>query len=572
MTVSAAPPTAPDPGGAESVPAALRQDETRYRCLVESSPDAILVFDGGRVSLVNPAGLVLFGAETAGELLGRTPAELFHPDGGARLPVRGPGGPDHPPPLVEETILRRDGRAVAVEVSMATLGPPAGGGIHVILRDISERKARDAELQRLVRMERARSRINQVLLYGSDEAELLVSACQILVEECGYAMMWIGLGSGGLNRPSRPVAWAGATDGYLGDLAVRGGEPGWLGEPGLAAARRGEPRFCDDLAALGREVAVPAPAWSHAAQARGFAAAAGFPLLDARGEAFGAVGLYDRVAGRFTPSEQKCLGSLAGDLAMGLNALRLRLSHAETESAMAALRGEFQQLLEWQVASQTAAAIAHEIGQPLNAVTTFGEAALRLLDQISPRPDKLARAIEGMAAQAERAGHVVRELMQFLRQAEVTEEDLDLADLAEGASAMARASFSGAARITVVPGPALPAVRGNRLQIEKVLLNLLGNGMDALRAAGGKGGAAEITLALAAEGNKARVSVSDTGPGVAPADRPHLFEPFFTTKAKGLGMGLAISRALVESHGGRLWFEPAPGVGATFHFTLPFAS
>ena len=571
MTAPADSSSVPDPGGAELMQAALRQSELRYGALVASFPDAILVFEHGRLCLVNPAALVLFGAETAADLLGRTPVELFHPTGGARLPERPPDGPNHPPLVVEETILRRDGRAVEVEVSMATLGPPAGGGIHVILRDISQRKARDAELQRLVRMERARSRINQVLLYATDEAELLGSACQILVEECGYAMMWIGLGAGGLERPLRPAAWAGAAGGYLQDLEARCAEPGWRGEPGLAAGRLGESCVCNDLVLDARMAAWP-ESWHPAALARGFAAAAGFPLLNARGDVFGAVGLYHRHPGPFTPAEQKRLGSLTGDLALGLYALRLRLSHAETEAAMAALRGEFQQLLEWQVASQTAAAIAHEIGQPLNAVTTFGEAALRLLDQLSPRPDKLVRAIEGMAAQAERAGHVVRELMQFLRQAEVTEEDLDLVDLAERAAAMARASFPGVGRITVAQGPVLPLVRGNRLQIEKVLLNLLGNGLEALRAAGRRGQAAEITLALAADGNKAQVSVRDTGLGVAPADRPHLFEPFFTTKAKGLGMGLAISRALVESHGGRLWYEPAPGTGATFHFTLPFAS
>jgi signal transduction histidine kinase len=119
--------------------------------------------------------------------------------------------------------------------------------------------------------------------------------------------------------------------------------------------------------------------------------------------------------------------------------------------------------------------------------------------------------------------------------------------------------------------PGLKAVRGNRLQIEKVLMNLLGNGMDAMREAGLKGRDAGMTVCLAADGDMARVTVSDLGPGLDAAIAHRIFEPFFTTKAKGIGMGLAISRALVEAQGGRLWHEPAPGAGATFHFTVPFA-
>ena len=546
----------------------LHHGELRYRGLVDALPDAVMVFENGRLALANPACLVLFGAESADDLLGRTPAELFQAVGQSRLPTlfQALPGLGRPPLAVEETLLRPDGRAVEVEVTMATLGDPAGGMIHVILRDISERNARNADLQRLIRMERARSRINQVLLYATAEAELLQAACQIVVEECGYAMMWIGVREGGRGRPVRPSAWAGADDGYLAELDQGLGLPGWRGEPSALARRAGEAGFCNDLA-----VGAEDSPWRMAALARGFAAAAGFPLLNARGDVLGVIGLYARIKHPFTREESKLLGSLSSDLALGLHALRLRVTHAETEAAMAALRNEFQQLVEWQVASQTAAAIAHEIGQPLNAVTTFGEAALRLLDQLSPRPEKLARAIEGMAAQAERAGHVVRELMQFLRQAEVTLEDLDLVDLAERAADMARASFPGVGRIVVGGPPDLPAVRGNRLQIEKVLLNLLGNGTDAMREAGLKGRDAQITLRLAADGSKALVTVSDTGPGVAPADRPHLFEPFFTTKAKGLGMGLAISRALIEAQGGRLWHEAVPGAGATFHFSLPFA-
>ncbi len=546
----------------------LRESEMRYRGLVESAPDAILVIKRNRVVLVNPACLSLFGAKRPEDLLGRTSFDLLHPDCHALILARihrvldG----DVARPAVEEKIIRLDGKAVDVEVSAAPIDYAGGGAMHVVLRDITARKARDAELQRMIRTERAIGHINQALLHATDESELLNEVCRIVVEDCGHAMMWIGMAEQDPDRSVRPVAHAGFESGYLDCLNITWADSERGQGPTGTAIRTGQPSFCRDMA-----VDTRFSLWRAEALQRGYASSAAFPLQDARGGVFGVMSLYSREIDPFTPDETNLLSALAGDLAFGIRTLRLRAAHAETEAAMSALRNEFQQLLEWQVASQTAAAIAHEIGQPLNAVTTFGEAALLLLDSFSPRPEKLARAVEGMAAQAERAGHVVRELMQFLRQTEVTLEDLDLNELAQRAVAMARAGFRGLGRINVIARPDLPAVRGNRLQIEKVLLNLLGNGADAMREAGLKGRDAGMTLRLSVDGDKARVSVSDMGPGLEPALAQRIFEPFFTTKTKGIGMGLAISRALVEAQGGKLWYEPHSGAGATFHFTIPLA-
>jgi PAS domain S-box-containing protein len=546
----------------------LRDSEMRYRGLVESAPDAILVFKENRVVLLNPACLRLFGAERPEDLLGGSPFDLLHPDCHALVLARIHKLLDEgmARPAIEEKIIRLDGGPVDVEVSAAPIDFEGGKAMHVVLRDITERKAREAELQHLIRTERAIGHINQALLHATDEAGFLDEVCRIVVEDCGHAMVWIGMAERDGSRGVRPVAHAGFEQGYLETLNLTWSDAEGGRGPTGAAIRTGQPSFCRDVAAEADSVH-----WRREAMKRGYASAAAFPLVDARGEALGAVTLYSRDRDPFTPEEARLLGALADDLAFGIRGLRLRAAHAETEAAMVALRNEFQRLLEWQVASQTAAAIAHEIGQPLNAVTTFGEAALLLLDNLSPRPEKLVRAVQGMAAQAERAGHVVRELMRFLRQAEVTVEDLELDALVRHAVAMARASFHGVGRISVIPMPGLKAVRGNRLQIEKVLMNLLGNGMDAMREAGLKGRDAGMTVCLAADGDMARVTVSDLGPGLDAAIAHRIFEPFFTTKAKGIGMGLAISRALVEAQGGRLWHEPAPGAGATFHFTVPFA-
>ena len=115
-------------------------------------------------------------------------------------------------------------------------------------------------------------------------------------------------------------------------------------------------------------------------------------------------------------------------------------------------------------------------------------------------------------------------------------------------------------------------MNANRLQIEKVLTNLIENGIEAMHDTEARARTIAVTVRTTADPGMAQVTVLDEGPGIDADTLNHIFEPFFTTKARGLGMGLAISRAIVEAHGGQLWVESIPGAGAGFHFTLPFAS
>ncbi len=111
----------------------------------------------------------------------------------------------------------------------------------------------------------------------------------------------------------------------------------------------------------------------------------------------------------------------------------------------------------------------------------------------------------------------------------------------------------------------------NRLQVEKVLINLVENSIEAMRDAGVDAQTIAVTVRTSADAAMAQVTVTDKGPGIDRETLRRIFDPFFTTKPKGLGMGLAISRTIIEAHGGQLWVETDPGAGATFHFTLPFA-
>lgn len=242
------------------------------------------------------------------------------------------------------------------------------------------------------------------------------------------------------------------------------------------------------------------------------------------------------------------------------------------EQELNSQRIELEQLLKLHVASQTAAAIAHELNQPLNAIASYNEAALRFLQAGNPKPERLLHAIESSAREVQRASAAIRHLVEFLHKGETVTEPVDLNQLVRDAVATFSVAGLNKFRITLAPAAQLRPVLANRLQIEKVLVNLLRNGVEAMQGAALRQGTITVAVSTANDGNHAQVTVRDSGPGLDAETLQRLYEPFYTTKPTGIGMGLAISRALVEAHGGTLWVETDAAPGASFHFTLPFAT
>jgi two-component system sensor kinase FixL len=230
-------------------------------------------------------------------------------------------------------------------------------------------------------------------------------------------------------------------------------------------------------------------------------------------------------------------------------------------------------LANQQVAAQTAAAIAHELNQPLVSVSAYSEAALRMWCRGAKEPDKLESALNGAVEQAQRAGETLHELLDFLHKGVEGPAAVDINEVVSSAlSAAAESGYGGFKPVTRLEAGLRP-VLANRLQMEKVLLNLLYNSVDAMRSAGIPTSSVTITVSTAAANkDMAQVTVQDSGPGLDAEAARSIFEPFFTTKPQGIGLGLSISRTLVEAHGGSLWLDPEQGPGATFHFTVPFAS
>lgn len=241
------------------------------------------------------------------------------------------------------------------------------------------------------------------------------------------------------------------------------------------------------------------------------------------------------------------------------------------EKEMDERRNSIKYLQKFQVASHTTLAIVHELNQPLAAISAYSEVALRALDSDTINLDTLNRALKGCVEQSQRAGNCLHELLNFLHAGKSIVEPFDLNDTVYGALSLVQNDGFGRFLRTLELEHGLPSVLGNRSQIKKVLVNLLRNGAEAMREAGLSTEAITITVKTMAETNMAQVTVQDSGPGLNIETSKRVFEPFFTTKSNGLGLGLAISRSMIEGNGGQLWLEPNNKSGATFHFTLPFA-
>lgn len=216
--------------------------------------------------------------------------------------------------------------------------------------------------------------------------------------------------------------------------------------------------------------------------------------------------------------------------------------------------------------------IAHEVNQPLTAMVSFAEACLRMLRAGNADTHMLDDALEQIAAQGQRAGEIIRHLRRLARKGEGERVPVDLNHLARDVLDLMRNELDASGIVLRLSlDDQYLALRCDRIQIEQVVLNLVRNAMDAL--GGVPNGRRALTIRTGAgAGGGARLSVEDTGPGFEAEKSERMFETFYTTKADGLGMGLAISRTIVEDHGGRLWAGPRPGGGAIFHVELPAAA
>jgi two-component system sensor kinase FixL len=216
-----------------------------------------------------------------------------------------------------------------------------------------------------------------------------------------------------------------------------------------------------------------------------------------------------------------------------------------------------------------AAGLAHELSQPLTAIIAYARGCRRLLAGSVPEPALLHEGVAEIVQQAERAGDVLDRLREFVRGGEFRRTVTEIKPLIDAAiSLTSTEARQQEVEIEAKIDPGLAVVLADRVQIEQVLLNLLRNAMDAMEAANST--RRSIIVEVRHNSKQAiEISVVDSGPGVAAEVTDTIFEPFITTKPFGMGMGLSISRAIIESHGGSLRMVRGAHSGATFVFDLP---
>jgi C4-dicarboxylate-specific signal transduction histidine kinase len=221
---------------------------------------------------------------------------------------------------------------------------------------------------------------------------------------------------------------------------------------------------------------------------------------------------------------------------------------------------------------QLTAMIAHEINQPLGAIVNYGSACLRLLKSGHANLTEIASALSAIVEDADRASAIIARIRALSKKAPPEVAVLQVRDLVTDILPLVRHELTGRriALTTALPGDLSP-ILGDRIQLQQVLLNLVLNGIEAMNEVPEDRRQLIIGARSHISGDKSfvLVTVTDSGIGLKAEDLPRLFETFYTTKAHGMGMGLAISRSIVEAHGGRLWATANANAGATFQFMLP---
>ena len=281
----------------------------------------------------------------------------------------------------------------------------------------------------------------------------------------------------------------------------------------------------------------------------------------------GRVVVGQRKDGSTFPMELAVGEMKSGDRRYFTGFIRDLTERQQTEARLQELQSELVHISRLTAMGEMASTLAHELNQPLSAIANYLKGSRRLLEGSTDENSATMRdALDKAADQAMRAGQIIRRLRDFVSRGESERRVESITKLVEEASALALVGVKDRGiRVTFQFDPAVNLVLADRVQIQQVLLNLIRNAMDAMETSQTRD--LIVTIAPADDG-QVRISVTDSGSGISPEIAEQLFQPFITTKRHGMGVGLSISRAIVEAHNGRIWVEPNPTGGTIFHFTL----
>jgi two-component system, LuxR family, sensor kinase FixL len=239
------------------------------------------------------------------------------------------------------------------------------------------------------------------------------------------------------------------------------------------------------------------------------------------------------------------------------------------ESELQRQRGELAHLTRVSTMGELSASLAHELNQPLTAILSNAQAAQRFLTANPSDLTEVQEILQDIVEDDSRASEVIQRMRALVKKEELAFAPLDLAGVVRDVAALVHSdAILQGVRILLEVKPGLPSVRGDKIQLQQVVLNLLLNAFEAMKDCPANEREVKV-LAETAGAGSLRLAVRDHGTGLGDDKLDKIFQPFYTTKRDGLGMGLAISRSIIDTHGGRLWAENNPDRGATFYCTLP---
>jgi two-component system sensor kinase FixL len=240
----------------------------------------------------------------------------------------------------------------------------------------------------------------------------------------------------------------------------------------------------------------------------------------------------------------------------------------ETERRLHEVQADLIHVSRLSAMGELASALAHELNQPLTAISNYLMAARQLVERGPENAERASEIIGKSIDQAMRAGQIIRQLRSFVQKRQVERVPVEIEKVVDEASALAFIGLKEKGiRVAIERQDGLPEVPIDRIQIQQVLINLIRNAVDAMESQDRR----ELTIRITADEEETRISIIDSGCGIPRDMEEKLFHAFATTKATGMGVGLSISRNIVEAHNGRLWFEANPSGGTIFHLALPLS-
>jgi signal transduction histidine kinase len=330
-----------------------------------------------------------------------------------------------------------------------------------------------------------------------------------------------------------------------------------LGTAAARAARTRKTVSVDDV-----ETDGPFAPHRPVAREAGFRAVYSTPLLDRKGELLGVISVHFREPGH-PPAHRQRVAERCVRFATHV----FERNRSDDERSQAQL--ELAHAMRLRSMGEFAASIAHEVNQPLAAIATNGNAAMRWLDRETPDLEQVRASLDLIQRDAARAGDLVRHIRGFFARQVTPRALVDVNEVVRDVLEFAGNDLAAeSVEVRALLADTLPPVIANRIELQQVLMNLVQNSLDALRPVVGRTRVLSITSARGGA-QTLEVVVSDNGVGADPADLPRLFEAFFTSKPQGMGLGLSICRRIVESHGGRLRAQPNPPHGLSMAMSLP---